>query len=182
MHAMTAGNLRSAYGGESMAHMRYKVWGAKAEKDGFPNVARLFQAISYAEQVHATSHFDELGDEGGAYLVASMAGFGLATTSENLAGAIEGETFEVQEMYPAYLEAAKFQGEKGAERSCSYALAAEKIHAVMYQKAKQVVDGGKDPQLGPVQVCGKCGYTAEGAVPNMCPICGMGKRGFRTFA
>ena len=182
MHAMTAGNLRSAYGGESMAHMRYKVWGTKAGKDGFPNVARLFQAISYAEQVHASNHFDELGDEGGAYLVASMAGFGLGTTSANLQGAIEGETFEVQEMYPAYLDAAKLQGEKGAERSCYYALAAEKIHAVMYEKAKQAVDGGRDAKLGPVQVCGKCGYTAEGAAPNVCPICGVGKDKFKTFA
>ncbi|MFW6108633.1 MAG: ferritin family protein, partial [bacterium] len=49
MQAMTAANLRSAFGGESMAHMRYKVWGAKAEADGFPHVARMFRAISYAE-------------------------------------------------------------------------------------------------------------------------------------
>ena len=45
---MTAANLRSAYGGESMAYMRYKVWGDKAKKDGYPNVARLFEAVAYA--------------------------------------------------------------------------------------------------------------------------------------
>ena len=51
MHAVTATNLRSAYGGEPMAHMRYRVWGDKADEDGFPNVARLFRAIAQAERV-----------------------------------------------------------------------------------------------------------------------------------
>jgi len=54
MNAMTVQNLRSAFGGESQAHMRYLIWADKAEKEGFPNVGRLFRAISFAEQVHAT--------------------------------------------------------------------------------------------------------------------------------
>ena len=182
MHAMTAGNLRSAYGGESMAHMRYKIWGDTAEEDGFPNVARLFRAVSYAEQVHGTNHFTELRNEVGAFSVNSMAGFGLAGTSENLDGAIAGETFEINEMYPTYLQTAQFQEEKGAERSFHYALSAEKIHAAMYQKAKQAVDSGNDVELGPVQICDNCGYTTEGDVPDKCPICGVGKDKFKTFA
>lgn len=182
MHDMTAANLRSAYGGESMAHMRYKAWGAKAEGDGFSNVARLFQAISYAEEVHATNHFKQLGDEGGDFLVASGGGFGLGTTSENLQGAIGGETFEVEEMYAAYLETARFQQEKGAQRSFHYALSAEKIHAEMFQQAKQAVDAGKDAELGPVQVCGVCGYTHEGDIPDRCPVCGAPRDRFKTFA
>lgn len=56
-NAMTSEFLHSAYGGESMAHMRYLIWGDMAAKEGFPNVARLFRAISDAEQVHATNHF-----------------------------------------------------------------------------------------------------------------------------
>jgi rubrerythrin len=55
MNAMTAANLRSAFGGESQAHMQYILWGRKAEEEGFPDVARLFKAISYAEEVHATT-------------------------------------------------------------------------------------------------------------------------------
>ena len=182
MHDMTAGNLRSAFGGESMAHMRYKVWGAKAEEDGFPNVARLFRAISSAEQIHATNHFTELRDEGGAFLVPSMAGFGLGPTAENLQGAIDGETFEIEEMYPTYKEVAKFQAEKGAVTSFHYALTAEKIHAAMYKNAKEAVDAGKDVQLGPVQICGVCGYTVEGEIPDKCPICGSPRAEFQTFA
>ncbi|HUT36907.1 MAG TPA: rubrerythrin family protein [Planctomycetota bacterium] len=182
MHAMTAANLRSAFGGESMAHMRYKVWGAKAAADGFPNVARLFTAISHAEQVHATNHFKAMADEAGAHLVASGAGFGLGSTSQNLAGAIEGETFEVEEMYPAYIAVARDQGEKGAVQSFHYAVTAEKFHAALYAEAKKAVDAGRDMKIGPVVICGVCGYTAEGAVPAKCPICGAAKDQFTTFA
>jgi rubrerythrin len=182
MHAMTAANLRSAFGGESMAHMRYQIWGDRAEKEGFPNVARLFRAVSYAERVHATNHFGAMRDVAGAFDATSGGGFGLATTSENLQGAIDGETFEVNEMYPAYMAVAKMQEEKGAERSMHYAISAEKIHAAMYQEAKQAVDAGKDVDLGPVRVCAVCGYTAEGEAPDKCPICGVARDRFKTFA
>ncbi len=182
MHAMTAGNLRSAHGGESMAHMRYKVWGAKAAADGYPNVARLFRAIAHAEEVHGSNHFAKLRGEAGAFLVASMAGFGLASTSKNLAGAIEGELFEVREMYPAYEKVAGEPGEDGAVETFGYALAAEKIHARMFAKAKKAVDGGNDIELGPVQICTHCGHTAEGQAPRTCPVCGVPRKQFKTFA
>jgi len=178
---MTAGNLRSAFGGESMAHMRYRTWGAKAERDGFPNVARLFRAISSAEEIHANNHFRVLRREQGAFLVAAGAGFGLGSTSENLAGAIEGETFEVQEMYPTYLEAARLQKEKTAQRSFHFALEAEKTHAAMYGKAKRAVEKGRDVSLGPVQVCRVCGWTVEGKAPATCPICQTARRNFDAY-
>ena len=182
MRDMTAANLRSAFGGECMAHMRYLVWGDRAEQEGFPSTARLFRAIAYAETVHGANHFNELRNEAGAFLVASMAGFGVGTTSENLQGGIEGETFEIDEMYPTYLETAKSQRERGAQLSFHYALSAEKIHAAMYQKAKQAVDGGSDLELGPVQICEVCGYTVEGEAPDKCPICAATKDRFRAFA
>jgi len=182
MHAMTAANLRSAFGGESMAHLRYGVWATRARQEGFPNVARLFDAIGFAEEVHGSNHFNELRNETGDFPVVSMAGFGLGETSENLQGAIDGETFEVTEMYPAYLNTAKDQSESGAERSFHYALEAEKIHAAVFQEAKQAVDGGGDVDLGPIQICDSCGYTHEGDAPDRCPICGVSKERFKTFA
>ncbi|MCX6349906.1 MAG: rubrerythrin family protein, partial [Candidatus Aureabacteria bacterium] len=69
-----------------------------------------------------------------------------------------------------------------AIRSIHYAISAEKIHAAMYQEAKQAVDGGKDLELGPVQICGVCGYTAEGEAPEKCPVCGAVRAKFRAFA
>jgi rubrerythrin len=183
MHAITAANLRNAHGGESMAHMRYMIWGDTAEEEGFANVARLFKAISSAETIHATNHFRELGKAVGDSLCASMAVFGLDSTSQNLQGGIMGETYEVNEMYPTYLETARFQGEKDAERSFYYALSAEKTHAAMFEKAKEAIDSGKqDVPLGPVQICTVCGWTYEGDIPEKCPICGATRQKFQTFA
>ena len=181
VHAMTAGNLRSAYGGESMAHMRYLVWGEKAKQDGFPNVGRLFRSIAYAEQVHATNHLFRLAHETGDYLVASMAPFGYAATSENLVGAIGGEVFEVTEMYPSYLEEAKRQEEVAAQLSFHYALAAERTHAQLFKLAKSAVDAGKDMELGAVRVCDICGWTTAGKQPDECPICKVKADRFTVF-
>jgi len=182
MHDMTAANLRSAFGGESMAHMRYLVWAERAETEKFPNVGRLFRAISRAEQAHATGHFRALSKLAGGFTVAAAGGFGLASTAENLRGAIEGELFEVREMYPAYLAVAGAQGEKAAQRSMTYALTAEKIHAKMFAKARRAVEAGSDVELGDVQICAVCGHTVEGRVPGKCPICRSPAKAFRTFA
>jgi len=181
MNEMTAANLRSAFGGESQAHMRYLVWGKRAEEEGFPNVARLFRAISYAEEVHASNHFHELADVKGDFLVASMAGFGLTSTSENLQGAIDGENFEIEQMYPAYLAVARDQNERNAIRSFHYALEAEKIHSAMFSEAKQAVDSGKDMDLDDVQICSVCGHTRQGDAPDRCPVCGQPREAFVAF-
>ncbi len=181
MRDMTAGNLRSAYGGESMAHMRYIAWGAKARKEGYVNIARLFEAVSAAEQVHATNHFDVMRDLAGAFSVTSGAGFGLGDTRENLQNALEGEQFEINEMYPAYIHVAESQMEKSAQRSFGFAIAAEKDHAALFARAIQAVDAGGDLTLGAVQVCMVCGHTLEGDAPDNCPICGAIKAKYRTF-
>jgi rubrerythrin len=180
MRDMTAANLRSAFGGESMASQRYKVWGAKAEEEGFQNVGRLFRAIAHAEQAHARNHFIEMGGVPGEFLVASMAGFGIGSTSQNLQAAIEGELFEVNEMYPAYRETAQSQDERGAVRSFFYATSAEATHARMFQRAKDAVDGGQDMDLQAVHVCEVCGYTHEGD-PEVCPTCGAATERFIAF-
>ncbi|KPU27242.1 Rubrerythrin-2 [Caloranaerobacter sp. TR13] len=182
MNAMTASNLRSAYGGESQAHMRYKVWAAKAEEEGFSNVARLFRAVSFAEEIHATSHFKTLKDEKGDFSVTAGAGFGIGSTSENLQGAIDGENFEVEQMYPAFIEVSKMQGEKRATISMQYAYEAEKTHAALFTKAKEAVDSGKDVEFGDLHVCEICGYTVEGEAPEKCPICGVKTEKFKTFS
>ncbi len=167
MRRMTEENLKAAFAGESQAHMRYLIFAEVAEREGKPNIARLFRAIAYAEQVHATNHYRELG------LVKA--------TSENLGEAIAGETFEVEEMYPAYDAVAELQGENGAKRSIHYALEAEKVHAEMYRKAKEAAESGKDVELGTVYICPVCGYTVEGEAPEYCPVCGAPRDRFRSF-
>ncbi len=182
MNEMTASNLRSAFGGESQAHMRYKVWGARAEEEGFPNVARLFRAISFAEEVHASNHFRELAQVPGDFLVPAMAGFGLSETSENLQGAIDGENFEINQMYPAYIAVAKDQKESGGMRSFHYAIEAERIHSALFTEAKQAVDAGEDMDIETVQICDVCGHTRIGEAPERCPVCGKPREVFHAFA
>jgi rubrerythrin len=177
---MTETNLRSAFAGESQAHIRYKIFAERAEKSGWPNVARLFSAISIAERIHAGSHFRNILTKGGAQTV-SAAVFGARNTSEDLQAGIDGETFEINEMYPVYKAVAQFQEEKAAETSFTWALEAEKIHVSLYKKAKQAVDQGKDVTLGPIQICSVCGYTVEGDAPDKCPICGASRDKFQTF-
>ncbi len=167
MRKMTEANLNSAYGGESMAHMRYIIFADCAEKEGKANIARLFRSIAFAERVHATNHFKELK--------------ALKTTTDNLQAAIDGETYEVEEMYPAFNKVAELQAEKGAQRSTDWAWQAEKIHAAPYQKAKQASDENADMKLGTMYICEVCGYTTEGQAPDICPVCKARKERFKAF-
>ncbi|NLU53014.1 MAG: rubrerythrin family protein [Clostridiaceae bacterium] len=180
-NAMTADFLRSAYGGESAAHMRYLIWGDMAEKEGFPKIKRLFEAISYAERVHAGNHFNEIGGGTADATVTAGAVFGTGSTVENLQGAINGELHEVEQMYPVYLNAAEFQNEPGAKRSFHFALEAEKIHAELFKQAQDAAKQGKDIEFEAVYVCPVCGHTILNGAPDKCPVCGAKKELYKQF-
>jgi len=167
MKKMTENNLKDAFAGESQAHMKYTAFADKAEKENLPNIARTFRANAFAEVKHATNHLRNLG--------------GIGSTTDNVKAAIEGETFEVEEMYPVYIQTAQLQGERGAETSTTWALAAEKVHAEMYKQAQGPVESGKDIEYTPIHVCGVCGFTMEGDAPDNCPVCGTPKDQFKEF-
>ena len=167
MKEMTKANLSAAFAGESQAHMKYLVFADLAEREGLPNVARLFRAASFAEEKHATAHLRALG--------------GAGPTVQNLASAIGGETFEVDEMYPAYMATAKEQQEKQAETSMLRAFEAEKVHAQLYTRAKASAETKKDFDLSAIYVCEVCGWTVEGTAPEKCPMCGAPATRFRKF-
>lgn len=159
MKEMTTTNLSAAFAGESQAHMRYLVFADQADREGLKNIARLFRAASYSEQKHATAHLRALG--------------GVNATVKNLDAAFGGETFEVDEMYPAYVAVAQKQGEKAAEVSMDRAFQAEQVHARLYASAKTSAEGKKDLDLNSIFVCDTCGFTIEGAAtPDKCPVCG----------
>ncbi len=181
MKQMTQQNLINAFGGESMAHMRYLYFARQAEKEKFPNLARLFRAVAHAEYIHAGDHYQALKQLNGGFVADSMGAFGPGNTLKNVELGIAGETFEISEMYPAYIEVAKSQGEKMAQRSFEWAYAAEKTHKTLYEEAKKAVERGEDVKLGPVQVCEVCGYTLEGEAPERCPVCFVQKDKFTAF-
>lgn len=178
---MTNDFLHSAYGGESLAHMRYLSWATMAEKEGFPNIAKLFTAIAYAEQVHANNHFHVIDGDTKDYTVTAGGVFGTGKTVDNLQGAINGERHEVEQMYPVYYNAAEFQEEKGAQRSFHYALEAEKIHVELFQQAQDCVKEGKDMELNNVYICPICGHTVLDEAPDKCPVCGAKKEAYKEF-
>jgi rubrerythrin len=164
---MSEANLKNAFAGESQANTKYTIFAEKAKLERYPNVARLFEAAAFSEQIHATNHNRIL--------------FGSKSTSENLQAGIDGESFEIKEMYPAYKAVAVAQGEKRAETSIDWALASEKVHVCLYQKAKKAVDSKKDLELSSLNVCQVCGYTVDGEAPVKCPICNSPKEKFKEF-
>jgi len=99
--------------------MRYLHFANQGETEGFPNVARLFRAIARAEFVHAGHHYRELRHLHGGFVANSMAALGPGDTKKNVELAYAGEDVEITEMYPAYIEVAKCQGEKKSPRGAS---------------------------------------------------------------
>lgn len=158
----TTENLRAAFAGESQANRKYTAFAAKADREGYPQAAKLFRAAADAETVHALKHLDVLGDVG--------------STPDNLKAAIAGETDEFERMYPDFIAEAVKEGNKRAETTFSNANEVEKIHARLYKKAVDTLD---DPELVDYYVCQVCGNTVEGSAPDKCPICGATKDKFK---
>jgi len=164
---MTKKFIEDAFAGESMAHMKYQIFSEVAKKDGFPNIANLFKAISFAELVHASNHYKSLDN--------------VKKTEDNLQECINGENYEVNEMYPVFNNTAKLQGEKDAEKNTHYALEAEKIHEKLYTEAKKLAEQKKDVEYKKIYICPVCGYTVIGEAPDKCPVCGTTKKKFVLF-
>lgn len=181
MRKMTEQNMINAFGGESQAHMRYTFFAEQAKKEKLPNIARLFEAVACAETIHAWDHYKVLKHLNGGFVANSMAAFGPGDTLKNLGLAIDGETFEVEEMYPVYIETAKFQNEKAAQRSFEWSYNTEKEHLRLYTEALKSLKKGEDALLCTVQVCEVCGYTIEGEAPDICPLCNATKDKFIAF-
>ena len=150
-------NLAVAFAGESQANRKYLAFARAADKEGLPQIAKLFRAAAEAETIHALAHFANMG--------------GVGTTLENLKKAVEGETYEFTEMYPPMLDQAKAEGHKG-KTMLGYALAAEQVHAKLFAQALEALKSGADLSQMDVYLCPVCGDVEFGVVPEKCPLCG----------
>jgi len=157
----TMENLAAAFAGESQANRKYLAYAKKAEDEGYAGVAKLFRAAAAAETIHAHKHLNVMK--------------GVNATKENIKDAIAGETHEFKSMYPEMIAAAKQEGNKQAEISFSYANEVEKVHAALYQKALDAMEGYPEKDY---YICKVCGYTAEDGAPDKCPVCGARKEYF----
>jgi rubrerythrin len=157
----TTDNLKDAFAGESQANQKYRAFAKKAEKEGFTNIAKLFRTTAEAERIHAEGHLKAL----------EM----IASTADNLQSAIDGETYEFEEMYPPMLELAQKDGHK-AKTMFKFAVDAEEVHAIIYKKALEAVKNGVDMDVSDFYLCPICGYIEVGSTPEKCPVCGaLGK-------
>ncbi len=153
----TSENLKEAFAGECQAYRKYQMFAQRAEKDGLPNIARLFRTTAEAERIHAEGHLTALGAVG--------------TTAENLKAAIGGETEEYTQMYPPMLAQAAQEGHR-AQRMFGYAVKAEAVHAELYQRALAAAQEGQDLAEAKFYLCPICGHIEFGQPPAACPICG----------
>ncbi len=150
-------NLATAFAGESQANRKYLAFARQAEKEGLPQIARLFRAAAEAETIHALGHLANMG--------------GVGTTLQNLEAAVKGETYEFTEMYPPMVEQAKAEGHK-AKTLLDWANRAERVHAGLFRQALEAMKAGQDLSRMEVYLCPFCGDVEFGVPPEKCPICG----------
>ncbi len=157
MEIKTEKNLQEACAGESQANRRYLFFADKADKEGYPQIARLFRAAAEAETVHARNHFNAMD--------------GVGSTRANLLAGATGEHYEFTRMYPPFIEQAEVENNKKAQRSFEYANAVEQIHHGYFEKALKALEAGQQLKDEPYFVCPVCGNTVAGEAPEKCPIC-----------
>ena len=164
----TQENLQAAFAGESQANRKYLAFAAKADAEGFHQIARLFRAVAAAETVHAHAHLRAMN--------------GLGDTRQNLQAAIQGEEYEFTEMYPKFVREAETQGHQAALHSFRSAMAVEKTHHGLYCEALESLKAGRDLEPAAMFVCDVCGHTVVGEAPDTCPVCGAPKSKFKEVA
>ena len=160
----TQENLLAAFAGESQANRKYLAFAKQADKEGLPQVAKLFRAAAAAETVHAHAHRRSAGLIG--------------DTKANLEAAIAGETHEFTQMYPEMIKEAQAENNAAVARYFDFANKVEEVHANLYKKALE------NPAAMPnvdYYVCSVCGYTHEGPV-DKCPICGAAAAAFEKIS
>lgn len=163
----TQENLQTAFEGESQANRKYTAFARQAEKEGLPQVAKLFRAAAEAETLHALAHLQNMG--------------GVGSTLENLRAALAGETYEFTEMYPPMVAQAQAEGHKG-RHMLALASAAEKVHARLFAQALAALESGADLSTMEVFLCPVCGDVEFGVPPDKCPICGAPAAKFQKVA
>lgn len=157
----TEENLYAAFVGEAKAHLRLLGYAERADKEEYPQMARLFRAIAAAERVHAIKHLRLLKI--------------IRSTEENLQASFESETTVSENVYPEFIRQAEADANKPATISFSHARDAEEVHAKLYKKA---IGHMLDEAETVYHVCDVCGYVVDGEAPEACPVCGAPKDRF----
>ena len=165
----TLENLQTAFNGESNAKARYEAFATKADAEGYKSVANLYRATSISEGIHAAKHAEAI-KKLNADPKTTIEKPEVKTTKENLEASIKGETYEKENMYPAFIKKAEADKDAGAVRTFKHAMAAEVEHAKLYSQALKELDSWKETGKE-FLVCQICGFTSMDKNLKQCPVC-----------
>ncbi|NQT70481.1 MAG: rubrerythrin family protein [Desulfobacteraceae bacterium] len=169
----TEKNLLTAFAGESQARNRYTYFAGQAKKDGYVQIATIFEETANQEKEHAKRFFKFL--EGGEVEITGAFPAGMiATTLENLKAAAAGEHYEHTEMYPGFAKTARAEGFETIAAAFEAISVAEKQHEKRYVDLAANIEAGRvfkrDEEV--VWRCRNCGYLHKGSEAlEMCPAC-----------
>ena len=176
----TETNLLTAFAGESQARNRYSYATKAAKKEGFVQIAAIFERTAEQERAHAKTLF-KLLEGGEVEIKASFPAGTIGTTMENLEAAAAGEEHEFQTMYPEFAEIAKEEGFAVIAAIFTAIAKAEKQHAKQYRAFIANLKDGKvfKRENSVTWYCAKCGFIHEGTEPpKKCPACAHGQAYF----
>ncbi|MGD6805439.1 MAG: rubrerythrin [Candidatus Bathyarchaeia archaeon] len=171
--SQTEKNLLAAFAGESQARNRYTFFASVAKKEGYEQIAAIFEETAANEKEHAELFFKHL--KGGMVEITAAYPAGIiATTSENLKAAAEGEKLEWGTLYPEAAEVADKEGFKDVAYTFRMVAKVEAFHERRYNKLLENVQNDKVfKKDAPIKwKCRNCGHVFEGAnAPDKCPVC-----------
>ena len=156
----TEKNLEAAFAGESQARNKYTYFASKAKKEGFEQIAELFQKTADNEKEHAKMWFKELN--------------GIGDTAANLAAAADGENYEWTDMYDGFAKTAEEEGFPELAAKFRMVGAIEKTHEERYRALLKNVETAAVFEKSEVKVweCRNCGHIIVGTkAPEICPVC-----------
>ena len=165
----TEKNLMEAFAGESQARNKYTYFASKAKKEGYEQIAAIFQETADNEKEHAKLWFKLLN------------GGEIGTTEENLKAAAEGENYEWTDMYERMAKEAREEGFDHIAYLFDGVAKIEKEHEERYKKLLENVKDGKVFEAGEIKIwkCRNCGHIVVGTkAPEICPICAHPKSYF----
>ena len=158
----TEANLMAAFAGESQARNKYDYYASQAKKDGYVQIAAIFEETAKNEKEHAKMWFKLL--HGGK----------VPTTTTNLNDAADGENFEWTDMYRKFAEEARAEGFEDIARQFEGVAAIEKEHEERYRKLLSNIEGGLvfSREGDMIWQCSNCGHIHIGKeAPEVCPVC-----------
>ncbi|MBQ9599921.1 MAG: rubrerythrin family protein [Clostridia bacterium] len=158
----TEANLKAAFSGESEARNKYTYFASKAKKDGYVQIAQIFEETAANEKEHAKLWYKHLN--GGA----------VSDTKENLKMAADGENYEWTDMYAEFARVAREEGFEDIAKQFEGVAAIEKMHEERFRKLLANIEGGlvfsKDGDT--IWECANCGHIHVGKqAPEVCPVC-----------